>query len=222
MSEGLILQEQRGRVRILRLNRPEKRNALNRPMIEALLQALEQATGDDSVAAILIAAHGAVFCAGADIAEMRALREDPAAAETRRALSKALLAAPGGIGKPVVAAVHAAALGAGAALAICCDMAVLAEEALLGFPEARHGMLPALMAPVLLRYLPPRRVFELLATGRDIPPAEALTLGLVQRVAPAAAVLDEAAALAEAAALLPPPDLLRLKALLMDGKAAPA
>lgn len=222
MSEGLILQEQRSRVRILRLNRPEKRNALNRPMIEALVQALEQAGGDDSVAAILIAAHGAVFCAGADIAEMRALREDPAAMEARRALSKALLAAPGGIGKPVVAALHGAALGAGAALALCCDMAVLAEEAVLGFPEARHGMLPALMAPVLLRHVPPRRAFDLLATGRDIPPAEALALGLVQRVMPAAAVLDEAAALAEAAALLPPPELLRLKELLMDGKAAPA
>ncbi|MBR0663810.1 enoyl-CoA hydratase/isomerase family protein [Roseomonas hellenica] len=222
MSEGLILQEDRGRTRILRLNRPEKRNALNRPLIEALLQALEQAGGDDGIAAILLAANGAVFCAGADLGEMRALREDPVAAEARRALSKALFAVPGWIGKPVVAALQGAALGAGAALALGCDMAVLADEAVLGFPEARHGMLPALMAPVLLRHVPPRRAFELLATGRDIPPAEALALGLVQRVVPAAAVLDEAVTLAEAAALLPPPDLLRLKELLMDGKAAPA
>jgi enoyl-CoA hydratase/carnithine racemase len=222
VSDDLILREDRGRTRILRLNRPEKRNALNRPMIEALMQALEEAGGDASVAAILIAANGAVFCAGADIAEMRALREDPAAMEARRALSRALLAMPGWIGKPVVAALHGAALGAGAALALGCDMAVLAEEAVLGFPEARHGILPTLMAPVLLRHLPPRRAFELLATGRDILPAEALALGLVQRVVPASAVLDQAAALAESAALLPPPDLLRLKELLMDGKVAPA
>jgi enoyl-CoA hydratase/carnithine racemase len=219
-AEALLAEEDRGHVRILFLNRPEKRNALNRPLIEALMAALERAGADEGVAALVIAAEGPGFCAGADLGEMQALRDDPAAQAARRALTPALLAAPSRIGKPVVAAVHGAALGAGAALALACDMAVLAETAGFGFPEARHGMLPALMAPVLLRHLPPRRVFNLLATGRDIPPGEALSLGLVDRVVPVETVLDEASALAEAASLLPPPALLRLKELLSNGKAA--
>ncbi|WP_424137850.1 enoyl-CoA hydratase/isomerase family protein [Roseomonas chloroacetimidivorans] len=215
-ADTLLMEEDRGRVRILRLNRPEKRNALNRPLIEALMAALERAGADEGVAAMVLAANGPGFCAGADLGEMKALRDDPEAQAARRALTPALLAAPSRIGKPLVAAVH------GAALALACDMAVLAETAGFGFPEARHGMLPALMAPVLLRHLPPRRVFDLLATGRDIPPGEALSLGLVDRVVPAEMVLDEASALAKAASLLPPPALLSLKELLSDGKAATA
>ncbi len=221
-TDTLVIEEDRGSVRVIRLNRPEKRNALNRAMIEALLAALERASAEDGVAAIVLAANGPGFCAGADLGEMRALREDPAAMAARRALTPTLMAAPSRLGKPVAAAVQGAALGAGAALALSCDVTILADTAVLGFPEARHGMLPELMVPVLLRHLPPRRVFDLLATGRDITPAEALSLGLAERVVPAERVLDEAAARAEAAAALPPSALLRLKELISDARTRPA
>ncbi|MFC0386081.1 enoyl-CoA hydratase/isomerase family protein [Muricoccus vinaceus] len=208
-----ILTETRDNVRVIRLDRPEKRNALTGPMIEALLRALEAAAAEEGIAAILLAGNGAGFCAGADLAEMKALRDDPEWMAARRALSARLLEAPGRIGKPVAAAVHGKALGAGAALALACDATVLAEEATLGFPEARHGILPALMAPALLRHLPPRRALELLATGRDIPPGEALALGLATSVVPAASLEAAALAAARGMALLPPGDLLRLKRL---------
>ncbi|UFN47914.1 enoyl-CoA hydratase/isomerase family protein [Roseomonas sp. OT10] len=200
-------------IRTLALARPEKRNALDTALGEALIAALREAEAAPEVAAIVLAAEGPGFCAGADLGELRALADDPVAKAARAALSEAILLAPGDTGKPVVAAVHSAALGAGAALALCCDRLVLAEDATLGFPEARHGMLPALMAPVLRQHLPPRQVFRLLATGQPLPAAEALALGLAEAVVPAEALLAEAGRLAREAASLPVPRMRALKRL---------
>ena len=200
-------------IRTLSLARPEKRNAIDTALAEALIAALRATEAAPEVAAIVLAAEGPGFCAGADLGELRALAGDPAAKAARAALSEAILLAPGATGKPVVAAVHGAALGAGAALALCCDRLVLAEGATLGFPEARHGMLPALMAPVLRRHLPPRQVFRLLATGQPLRAAEAMALGLAEAVVPGEALPGEAARLAREAAGLPVPQMRALKRL---------
>ncbi|MBX6375943.1 MAG: enoyl-CoA hydratase/isomerase family protein, partial [Acetobacteraceae bacterium] len=146
----MIRRETRGRVLLLTLDRPAKRNALDRALCEALLAALGE-TGD--AAALVVAGAGPSFCAGADLGEWRALEADPAAREARAALGEALLAAPGEVPKPVVAAVHGAAMGAGAALALGCDMVVMAEGARLGYPEARQGIFPSGVAPSLLAHL---------------------------------------------------------------------
>jgi enoyl-CoA hydratase len=215
----MIRTETLGRVRLLHLSRPEKRNAIDTAMAEGLIAALRGAEAEEGIAAIVLAADGPLFCAGADLGERKALAGDDAALGRRAGLSEALLQAPGRIGKPVIAALHGAALGAGAALALCCDMAVMAEGASMSFPEARHGMLPTLMAPVLRPRLPPATLFRLLATGAPLPAAEALTLGLTVKVVPPAALLVEAAALAESAATLPAPQLRALKHLCV---AAPA
>lgn len=209
----MIRTEDRDGIRRLSLARPEKRNALDTALAQGLIAALRAAEAAPEVAAIVLAAEGPGFCAGADLGELRALADDPAAKSARVALSEAILLAPGGTGKPVVAAVHGAALGAGAALALCCDRLVMAEGATLGFPEARHGMLPALMAPVLRQHLPPRQVFRLLATGRPLPAAEALGLGLAEAVVPAEVLHAEAAGLAREAASLPVPQMRALKRL---------
>ncbi len=169
------------------------------------------AAEDPTVAAIVLAGAGGGFSAGADLAEMKQLAADPAARAARSALTIALLDAPQGVPKPVVAAVQGAAMGAGASLALACDAVVMTEDSRLAWPEAKHAMLPRLVAPVLLRHVPPKLAFDLLATGRDVPAREALALGLATRIAPAAEVEDAACAYAAAAALLPPAAMGELK-----------
>ena len=137
--------------------------------------------------------------------------QDEARRNERTALSDALIAAPGQLGKPVVAALHGAVVGAGASIALCCDIAIAAEGTRFLWPEAKHAIYPSLVAPMLLRHLSPRDVFELLATGRAMPAEEALRLRLVNRVVPAERLLEEACAAAEATATYPPDLLRRLK-----------
>ncbi|UFN51533.1 enoyl-CoA hydratase/isomerase family protein (plasmid) [Roseomonas sp. OT10] len=209
----MIRQENRGLARLLVLNRPEKRNALDRAMTEALIAAIDAAEAADDVQTIVVAAEGSVFCAGNDLAEMRALSADRAAERMRLRLSEALLATPGRVGKPVVAAVQGAIIGAGAAFALCCDYLAMTEDSRMSFPEAQHGILPSLIAPVLRRHLPPRLCFDLLTTGRNITAQEALSLGLASRLAARPALLDVAIELATSAARLPPDRLRALKQL---------
>jgi len=196
-------------VRIIRLDRAEKRNAMNGAMVDALLAALKEAGADDAVKAVVLAGNGPGYSAGADLAEMKAL--DGEARAARSALTVALMEAPALVPKPVVAAVNGAAMGAGASLAIACDIAVMAEDARLAWPEVKHAMLPRLVAPVLLRHLGPKAGFDLLATGRAVGAAEALALGLVSRIVKPDVLIAEACDAALAAALLPPVSMAELK-----------
>jgi enoyl-CoA hydratase/carnithine racemase len=196
-------------VRIIRLDRAEKRNALNRALAETLIAALEQAGVDATTKAVVLAGNGPGFCAGADLAEMKAL--DGEARASRSALTVALLDTPARVPKPVVAAVQGGAMGAGASLALSCDMVVMAEDARLAWPEAKHAMLPRLVAPVLLRHVGPKLGFDLLATGRALGAAEALSLGLTSRMVPAEALIEQACAVALSAALLLPESMTDLK-----------
>jgi len=207
----VLLSETRGRIRLLTLNRPEKRNALSTELVRILLDALHAADAEEAVAGVVITGAGPGFCAGADLAERAALIQDEAKRAERATLSDTLMAAPGLMGKPVVAALNGAGVGAGASIALCCDMAVAAEEARFAWPEAKHAIYPSLVAPMLLRHLSPRDVFELLATGATLSAAEAHALRLVNRVVPRARLLDEACVMAEAAALYPPDMLRRIK-----------
>lgn len=202
-----------GPVRRIFMTRAAKRNAIDTAMAQGLMDALRDAESDAAVAAIVLAAEGDVFSAGADLAERKALAADSEARAARWALGEALLMASGEIGKPVVAAVQGAALGAGAALALCCDMMVMATAATLAFPETRHGMLPSLMAPVLRARLPAATVFRLLATGTPVSAEEAERLGLAAAVVAPAGLIGAADALALSAATLPVPQMRALKRL---------
>jgi enoyl-CoA hydratase/carnithine racemase len=102
-------------------------------------------------------------------------------------------------------------MGAGASLALSCDMVVMAKDARLAWPEAKHAMLPRLVAPVLLRHVGPKLGFDLLATGRPVGAAEALSLGLISRMVPAEALVEQACAVALSAALLLPEAMTDLK-----------
>ena len=135
-----LLEERAGEVLVLTLNRPEKANAMNEDMHDALVSRLEGAGKDDGIRAVLLAASGErVFSAGADLKEFAELERGVAARKRRALLVRTLLAALD-FPKPLLAAVQANALGAGCMLALLADEVIIADSAALGMPEIRHGI----------------------------------------------------------------------------------
>jgi len=135
-----LLEERAGEVLVLTLNRPEKANAMNEDMHDALVSRLEGAAKDGGVRAVLLASSGErVFSAGADLKEFAELERGVAARKRRALLVRTLLAALD-FPKPLLAAVQAKALGAGCMLALLADEVIMADSAELGMPEIRHGI----------------------------------------------------------------------------------
>src|SRR5437588_2049415 len=175
--------ETKGAIRILTLNRPEKRNALDTALSRALLEALRAADADETVRCVVLTGAGPAFCAGADLAELKGLR-DPQAAEMRAELTMQLHLAFSKMVTPVVTAINGAAMGGGAGLAIAGDLAVMAQDAKLGYPETKHGIVAAIVMANLVRQIGRKAAFELVALGEPIDAARALELGMVNRVVP--------------------------------------
>ncbi len=190
-----------GQVALLRLDRPEARNALSPEVMEEIAAGLERLDPDPGVRCIVIAGSEKVFAAGADIRAMaeRTLPEalyHPAAGFWRR------LAA---IKTPLVAAVSGYALGGGCELALACDMIVASETALFGQPEITLGIIPGGGGSQrLARVLGKQRAMEYVLTGRRFDAETALEMGLVNRVAKKKAWLEEALELARTVAARPP------------------
>lgn len=220
MAERQVLVEQHGAVRRLVLNRPAQRNALDHATVSKLLDLFAEIDADREAHVVVLAGAGAGFSAGADLKEAKDLR-DASSIAAHADLMARLLIRPFLSSKPVVAEIHGFALGAGLGLALACDAVICAEDARLAFPELRHGMVPALVAPSLLRRLGHAAAFEILARGRDIPVARAERLGLV-RTAPRADVTNVAMHFAAEVADAPPDLVMALKALLREvGSLAP-
>jgi enoyl-CoA hydratase/carnithine racemase len=197
----LVQSSVEGGVVLLRLDRPEARNALSPEMMEKIATELERLDPDPEVRCVVIAGSEKVFAAGADIKAMsersfaEALRH-PAASFWRR------LAA---IKTPLVAAVSGYALGGGCELALACDMIVASETAVFGQPEINLGIIPGGGGTQrLARVLGKQRAMEYVLTGRRFDAATAETLGLVNRVVPSDVWLEEAMALAREVAGQPP------------------
>jgi enoyl-CoA hydratase/carnithine racemase len=196
MSELLV--ENHGPVRVLTMNRPEKRNALNFALTEALLEGLRAADADANVGSIVLTGAGPAFCAGADLSEFKDLTPANAPLVERRAeLTKELHGIFSHLSKPVVSAINGAAMGGGAGLALAGDVAVMAATARLGYPEVKHGIVAAIVMANLVRNVGRKAAFELVATGEPIDAARALALGMVNRVAAPEQLLPDALALAE-------------------------
>jgi enoyl-CoA hydratase/carnithine racemase len=191
-----LLIDNRGPVRILTMNRPEKRNALNAELTQGLLDALRAADADDSVGAIVLTGAGQGFCAGADLTEFKDLQAG-VAAENRAELTMQLHLVFSKISKPVVSAVNGHAMGGGAGLAIAADLAVMADSAKIGYPEAKHGIVAAIVMANLVRQVGRKAAFELVSLGEPLDAQRALQLGMVNRVCPAGEVVPTALALAE-------------------------
>ncbi len=211
-SVPVLLVEERGAVRLLTMNRPEKRNALNSELTQGLLDALQAADRDDSVGAIVLTGAGQGFCAGADLTEFKGL-QDPQAAERRADLTMQLHLVFSKLAKPVVTAINGAAMGGGAGLAIAGDLAVMAESAKLGYPEAKHGIVAAIVMANLVRQVGRKAAFELVALAEPIGAQRALELGMVNRVSKDPEVVPAALALAEKLAAVARPAMAETKRL---------
>jgi enoyl-CoA hydratase/carnithine racemase len=210
-----LLVEDRAAVRILTMNRPEKRNALNSELTQGLLDALRSAEREDSVASIVLTGAGQGFCAGADLSEFKDL-QDAQAADRRAELTMQLHLAFSKISKPVVTAINGAAMGGGAGLAIAGDLAVMAHSAKLGYPEAKHGIVAAIVMANLVRQIGRKAAFELVSLGEPVSADRALQLGMVNRIVPDADLMREALSFAERLAAVARPAMAETKRLLHE------
>jgi enoyl-CoA hydratase/carnithine racemase len=180
MSEFLEIARQ-GRVARIALNRPEKRNALTLAFCGELADALEDAARDPDTGAILLAANGPAFCAGMDLEE--ALRVD---AGELQLVHERIFTIGARLAKPLVAAVHGAALAGGTGLVANCHVVIAADDARFGLTEIRIGMWPFVISRAMTVAVGERRATEWAITGRIFGAQEAWQSGLVHRVAPAA------------------------------------
>jgi crotonobetainyl-CoA hydratase len=179
-----------GEVWRITLNRPEARNAVTSEMVEGLATALGDAAADPDARVVLLAGQGAHFCAGADLDEVgRAAGADG----FRHGRALEVLAALADHPLPVVARVEGAALGAGCQLLVACDLAVAAEDARIGVPSARLGIVvPFESIERLVLAVGPGRAADLLITGREISGREAAGWGLATEAVPANRVAGRA------------------------------
>lgn len=190
MTDELLV-ERRGMALWLTLNRPERHNALNLAMTEALVAALGNAAGDPELRAVVLTGAGEkTFCSGADLKEgARMFRSEDGTNPVGN-----VLRAIQNCSKPVIARINGAALAGGFGLVAACDLAYAADHARFGLPEVRVGVFPMMIATRLLHQVPERRLRELAYLGETIGAEEAVQWNVINRAVAAAdldAVIDE-------------------------------
>jgi enoyl-CoA hydratase/carnithine racemase len=203
MMTGDIAVTDDGAVRLIRLNRPQKKNALTRAMYTTITQAIREADQSEAIRCSVIAGAPGVFCAGNDIADFLNASEgglDPRGHEFLLALARRQ--------KPMVAAVNGIAIGVGTTLLLHCDHVVAGSGATLSTPFLKLGLIPeagsTLLAPMRMGYA---RAFSMLVMGRPLTAEEAKSAGIVNVVVDAAQVDDLALQAAREIAALPPRSL---------------
>lgn len=165
------------------LNRPEKRNALNSPMMSELTQILAGAAQDASCGVVLLTGAGSAFCAGMDLEHLQSLENNtPAEHRADSAKIATLLRALYDCPKPTIAAVNGAAIAGGCGMATLCDFTLAVPHAKFGYTEVRIGFIPAIVSTFLLSQTGEKQARDLLLTGRIFDAAEAHALGLVNHV----------------------------------------
>ncbi len=177
--------EQEGRVRLVYMNRPEKRNALSEKMALEIAQALREADSDPGTGAVVLSGRGDSFCAGGDLADFAQIASKAAPVLHQEGAASTELFRTGlRMSKPLIAAVNGHAMGGGCGLAAMCHLALASEKARFGTPEIRVGIFPFVIFPFVIRAVGPRRALELALTGRSLSAAEAMDMGLVSAVFP--------------------------------------
>jgi enoyl-CoA hydratase/carnithine racemase len=194
----VVLTETVGAVRRITMNRPEKLNAMNPALVEAMIASLRAADEDDQVAVIVLAGAGRAFSAGADISKSAdaappTAREVVAASNRTVRLYKQLTET----NTPIVAEVHGYALGGGCNVAVSSDLVVAAENAVFGYPELKVGLAATAVSPAIVHQIGRKAAFELLTLCENISAARALELGMINRVVPDDELTDRAMAMAE-------------------------
>jgi enoyl-CoA hydratase/carnithine racemase len=199
MTDSVIVQDE-GAVRIIRMNRPEKKNALTQPMYAEMTRALREAGERTSIRAIVLAGAPNAFCAGSDIGDFQKRAEgglEPVTVDFLHALARN--------DKPLVAAVGGTAVGIGTTMLLHCDHVVAATAASFATPFLKLGLIPeaasSLLAPARMGHA---RAFSLLVMGRPLSAADAKEAGIVNTIVDATAVDDTALKAAQEIAALPP------------------
>lgn len=188
--------ELRGAVRIIRINRPEARNALTRPVLAGIGRLMLSADDDPAVRAVILTGTGdQAFCAGMDLRDFNG--GQPPSPDDDAGMDAFTVFSRSGIATPVIGAANGTAVAGGFELLLSCDMVVAAAGARFGLPEVKRGLLAAGGGVFLGRRLPLALAYELTLTGDLIDTERALSLGLVNTVVPPGQVLDAALALAE-------------------------
>jgi E-phenylitaconyl-CoA hydratase len=199
MSTDTLLFDLADKVAVITLNRPEVRNAINRELRQALMEALQRVREEDDIRAAIITGAGRTFSAGADLKERaqvgRAGDADVASViEASRAAGFARMA----LEKPLIAAIDGYCLAAGFELALVCDIRICTSEARFGLPEIVRGFFPGGGGPQrLIRAIPQAVAMEMILTGDPIDAATALRAGLVSRIMPADELLPTARQIAQ-------------------------
>jgi enoyl-CoA hydratase/carnithine racemase len=180
MTDHVIVTDD-GPLRLLRLNRPEKKNAMTDAMYDTLSDALEDAAVSRTIRCVVIAGGPAAFTAGADLQEfLRAAQGEGMRSHAIRFLHRLAHA-----GKPLVAAVEGVAVGVGTTMLLHCDYVVAAADARFSTPFVQLGLVPEAASSLLMpRLMGPRRAFELLVMGRPLSADDAMAAGLVNEVVP--------------------------------------
>jgi enoyl-CoA hydratase len=203
VRSGLVETSLQDGVAVVRLNRPDKRNALNAALIGELEDAFAWVRSEDAIRAAVLTGSAQVFCAGGDISMFTSLGAESGYEFTRRGFE--LLRPLETCEKPIVAAVEGYCLAGGLELALACDFIVAGAEARFGFAEVDLGLIPGWGGTVrLARAIPVRRARQMVLTGERIKAPEAHRLGLVNNVVDAGEALASAHEIASTIASKPP------------------
>jgi len=187
----------RGGIHTITIKRPSKLNALNRQTLQELYGAVIDASGDDKVRVIVLTGTGdKAFVAGADIAEIR--EQNPLEARTFSEFGQNLMSMIQSLDKPVIAAINGFALGGGMELALACHLRIASDNARLGLPEVKLGIMPGFGGTQrLVRLIGSTRALAMTLSGEPIKPEDALGMGLVNQVVPQDQLEDAVKAFAE-------------------------
>lgn len=218
MSDVVLIERPEEGVALVRLNRPDARNALNAELRLRLAGVFSDLAGDNSVGCVVLSGSEKVFAAGADIKAMANATPTEVANNGAAAAWNVLRAFP----KPVIAAVNGWALGGGCELAMHADIIIAGESARFGQPEIKVGIIPGAGGTQrLTRAVGKFKAMKILLTGEPVSAREAETIGLVSEVVPDAEVLERAVSMARTIAALPPLAARRIKELVLSGADLP-
>jgi enoyl-CoA hydratase len=192
----LVIRSDEKRVATLRLNRPERRNALSSGLVDAIRAAIAELNEDDSVGAVVLTGNGKSFCAGGDLAGGLGNSDGFLASHRSRGTFGDMLREIQECSKPVVAALNGDALGGGFGLAMACDLVVADEAARMGTPEIRLGLFPHVILAVLQRNIARKHLLEMIFTGEKVGMERALAIGMVNHIAKSGEVEQVAGELA--------------------------
>lgn len=221
MSYRFILTEQHGRVAVVRLNRPERLNALSMPMVHELYDAFDRFNEDNGVGVIILTGEGRAFCAGLDVQEWQnpepTAKGEPVSYRSQLRWLEMMRRS-----KPVVVAVNGLAVGGGITLILSCDIRIASDRAQFEERHVRVGLMPDMgSSRLLVQTVGLAHALRLQLTGRRIDAREAERIGLVTEVVPGEELMEAAVRTAEEIAAHPTSSLLATKQLVWDNMCEP-